>query len=64
MHRLIKEIRGVPSHGALGVYAPDESNQWVICPPSRYAPDEIRDSIFLPLMKKALMEGIGGRRQN
>ena len=62
MHRLIKgvikEIRGVPSHGALGVYAPNESKQGGIFPPSRYAPDEIRDSIFLPLMKKSSHGGV------
>ena len=33
-------------------------------PPSKYAPDEIRISIFLPLMKKAFMGGIGGKHQN
>ena len=31
--------------------------------PSKYAPYKIRNSMFLPLMKKALMGGIGGRRQ-
>ena len=31
-------------------------------PPSEYTPDEIQNSIFLPLMKKALMGGIWGRR--
>ena len=31
--------------------------------PSKYAPYEVRNSMFLPLMKKALMGGIGGRRQ-
>ena len=30
----------------------------------KYAPDEIRISMFLPMVKKALMEGIEGRRQN
>ena len=29
-----------------------------------YSPDEIRNSMFLTLMKKALIGGIGGRRQN
>ena len=32
--------------------------------PSKYNPDEIRNCMFLLLMKKALMGGIGGRRQN
>ena len=32
--------------------------------PSIYNPDEIWNSMFLPLMKKALMGGIGGRSQN
>ena len=32
-------------------------------PPSKYAFDEIANSMFLPLMKKALMRDIGGRRQ-
>ena len=30
-------------------------------PPSKYAPDELQKSIFLPLMKKALMGDIGGQ---
>ena len=29
-----------------------------------YAADEIRNNMFLPLIKKALTGGIGGRRQN
>ena len=28
-------------------------------PPSKHAPDEIRNSMFLPLMKKVFMGGIG-----
>ena len=44
-----------------GAYSPVESNQKVHKPPSGYAPDEIRKSMFLPLMKKALMGGRGGR---
>ena len=42
-------------------------NQGGICPPpppSKYASGEIQNSMFLPLMRKALMGGIGGRRQN
>ena len=35
---------------------------WLIgVPPSQYAPDEIQNSMFLPLMKIALMGKIGGR---
>ena len=41
-------IRGVSSSGAKGAYAPDQ----------------IRNSMFLPLRKKALMGGIGDRRYN
>ena len=33
-------------------------------PPSKYTPDEIRKSMLLPLIKKALMEGIGDRGLN
>ena len=47
--------RGVSSHGASGTYVPEESNQRGTYTPSKYAPDEIRNSMFLPLMKKALM---------
>ena len=28
-----------------------------------YAPDEIINGMFLPLMKKSLIRGIGGRRK-
>ena len=35
-----------------------------ICPLPKYAPDEIQNSMFLPLMKKAFVEGIEGRCQN
>ena len=48
-----------------GAYAPDESNQGGgAYAPYKYAPDEIRNSMFLPLMKKALMGVIEGRHQN
>ena len=33
------------------------------CAPSKYAPEEIKNSMFLPLIKKAFMGGIGGRHQ-
>ena len=41
-------------------------NQGGICPPPffKYAFGEIQNSMFLPLMKKALLGGIEGRRQN
>ena len=42
--------RGMSSSGAKGPYAPDESNQ--------HAPNKIRNSMFLPLMKKARIGGI------
>ena len=35
-----------------------------IFPPSKNALDEIRNNMYLPLMKKVFMEGIGGRHQN
>ena len=50
--------RGVSSRGE---YSPDESNRVSICLPSNHAPDKIRNSVFLPLMKKAL---IGHRGRN
>ena len=50
-------------HVHRGAYAPHESNHWGICRPSKYAPDKIQNSMFLPLMKKAQMGGIGGRRK-
>ena len=34
-----------------------------ICPLLKYVPNEILNSMFLPLMKKALMGGIEGRCQ-
>ena len=40
-------------------YAPDELIRGGICSPSKHALDEIRNSMFLPLMKKALLGGIG-----
>ena len=33
-------------------------------PPSKYAPDDSQTSMFLHLMKKAIIEVIGGRRKN
>ena len=45
--------RGMSSRGAKGAYAPDESNE--------HDPHKIRDSMFLPLMKKARR---GGRCKN
>ena len=45
-------IRGVSSRGA---YALDESNQ----EEHKYAPDEIQNSMFLPLMKNVLMGAYG-----
>ena len=48
------------SRGVYGVYIPDESNH---IPPTKFAADEIRNCMFLPLMIEAVM-GIGGKRQN
>ena len=44
--------RGVRSVGAEGAYAPDDLKQQGHMPPSKHAPDEILNSMFLPLMKK------------
>ena len=33
-------------------------------PHSKYAPDEIQNGMFQPLIKKALIWSIGGRRKN
>ena len=33
-------------------------------PPSKYAADDIQNSMIMPFMKKAFMGGIGGRHQN
>ena len=43
------------------VYAPDQSNQGYV--PSPILP-LIKKSLFLPLIKKSFVGGIGGRRQN
>ena len=59
------EACGLWSHGALGRYAPDESNQGgghMI--PSKYASDEIRNNIVTARDEKSSHEGVGDRRQN
>ena len=55
--------RGVWSRGTWGAYTPYYESS--ICSPlNMHAPDEIRNSMFMPRIKKALMGGIGCRRQN
>ena len=49
--------RGVSSRGAYRAYS-HESNYGMYAP-SKYAPDKIRYSMFLPLMRKALLGEVG-----
>ena len=50
-------FRGVRSRGAQCAYAPLFQNRWGICPPCECAPPEIWNSMFLPLLKKAVRGG-------
>ena len=49
---LVGYTRGVRSVEAEGAYAPDVLKQQGHMPPSKHAPVEIPNSMFLPLMKK------------
>jgi hypothetical protein len=48
---------------SVGAYAPDDQKRKGYMLAYKFAPDEILNSMFLSLVKKALMRGISGRRQ-